>query len=231
MKKIIVILFSITLLFFSISYTSAHVKHYNNLKSLEYELFLNDKLIGSHIFFFNLKGDSLEVKSEGNFKVNKMGIQLMNYHTKSSAVYINGKLNSFESETLQNDKKKYVKLKLNESNFFEINGSSFKGEINIRNSIIGSWWNHEIVNKKKQISIISGSIIDQNVKFLGKEKILIKNKEFNALHFHFLSNDDKPLNKKKINMHVWYDSDTLLWIKSSYDKLGKWEYRLKKAKF
>ena len=59
-----------------------------------------------------------------------------------------------------------------------------------------------------------------------KKKIFINNKEYNALHFHFISDDDKPLNKKKLNMHVWYDSETLLWIKTSYDKFGEWEYRL-----
>jgi len=41
-----------------------------------------------------------------------------------------------------------------------------------------------------------------------------------------LSDDEKPLNKKKLNMHVWYDTKTLLWLKASYNKFGNWEYRL-----
>jgi hypothetical protein len=69
------------------------------------------------------------------------------------------------------------------------------------------------------------------VKFLGKQEIQIDKKDYKALHFHFLSDDSKPLKEKKLNIHVWYDADTLLWIKSSYAKLGQWEYRLKEVSF
>jgi len=97
--------------------------------------------------------------------------------------------------------------------------------------MVGTWWNHQIVKERKQISAISGRIISQKVKFLGKQDIQIDKKNYKALHFHFLSDDNKPLKEKKLNIHVWYDVDTLLWIKSSYDKFGKWEYRLKDISF
>ena len=35
--------------------------------------------------------------------------------------------------------------------------------------IIGTWWNHEIVSKKAQISKVSGRIIEQKVEFKGKK--------------------------------------------------------------
>ena len=218
-------------LVFVIGKSSAHVKHYENIKSLEYELFLNNEPIGFHNFKFKKNGDLLHVNSLGAFKVTKLGFDLMNYHTKTEEVYRKDKLIKFNSKTKQNDKEKYVILKANSDNsYFEINGSSFKGKTSV-SSIIGSWWNHEIVTKSKQISAVSGRVIDQKVKFIGKKKIKIYNKEYDALHFLFLSDDNKPENKKKLNINVWYDSKTLLWIKSSYDKIGEWEYRLKRAIF
>ena len=36
---------------------------------------------------------------------------------------------------------------------------------------VGTWWNHEIIQSKAQISAISGRIIEQRVTFLGKEKL------------------------------------------------------------
>ena len=37
----------------------------------------------------------------------------------------------------------------------------------------------------------------------------------------------KKLNKnKKLNTDVWYDEKTLNWVKASFNKKGKWEYRL-----
>ena len=229
MKKFII--FTLVALLFIIGKSVAHVNHYKKIKSLEYELFLNDKLIGLHKFNFNKKGDLLVVNSVGNFKVTKLGIDLMNYKTKTEEIYKENQLIKFKSKTNQNDKIKFVNLEYNAKNsHFYIDGSSYKGKTQI-SSIIGSWWNHEIVTKSKQISAVSGRVLDQKVEFLGKNKIKISDKEYNALHFLILSDDNKPLNKKKLNINVWYDSKTLLWIKSSYEKLGKWEYRLKTVVF
>ena len=215
----------ITLFILNISFVSAHVSHYKKINYLKYGLYLNNKLIGNHVYNFKTNGDLFYVESKGSFKVDKLGVVLMNYETESQEIYKQDELINFSSKTIQNDKKKYAKVILNKENKLYVEGSSFKGEIN-RNSLIGAWWNHEIVKSSKQISPISGRIINQKVNFLGKKKVSINNKEYTALHFHFISDDDKPLNKKKLNMHVWYDSETLLWIKTSYDKFGDWEYRL-----
>ena len=118
----------------------------------------------------------------------------------------------------------------NNEKMFDIDGSSFKGQTD-SNNIIGSWWNHEIINKNVQISAVSGRILPQKVKFLGKKRIILFDRKYNALKFHFLSNDNEPLKKKKINFNLWYDEESLLWLKMSYEKLGKWEYRLKNHAF
>ena len=213
------------ILLFSFNYASSHVDHYKKVKFLKYGLFFNDKLIGNHFFSFKKDGNLFYVSSNGNFKIDKLGVVLMNYKTESEEVYKNSQLIKYSSKTTQNDKKRFANIILNKKNKLYIDGSSFKGETDNK-SIVGSWWNHEIVKNSKQISPISGRVIKQKVKFLGKENILINGKKYNALHFHFFSDDDKPPKKKKLNMHVWYDSKTLLWVKASYDKIGKWEYRL-----
>ena len=229
MRKIIIFLTIFTIIFFP-NFLSSHVSHYGNLKYLEYEIYLNNELIGSHIFNFEAEKDKLSVTSKGYFKVKKLGIDLMNYSTTTKETYLNGELNNFISETFQNDKRKYVNLKLNKNERFDIDGSSFKGETD-SNNIIGSWWNHEIINKNVQISAVSGRILPQKVKFLGKKKIILFDRNYNALKFHFLSNDNETLKKKKINFNLWYDVESLLWLKMSYEKLGKWEYRLKNHAF
>ena len=61
---------------------------------------------------------------------------------------------------------------------------------------MGTWWNHEIVKTKAQISAISGRVIDQTVTFMGKDKIKIGEKTFNALHFNFKSSDETLPDKK-----------------------------------
>ena len=230
MKKIILFLSIITTIFLP-SFLSGHVNHYSNLKYLEYEIYLNNEPIGIHIFNFENDKNILSVTTDGKFKVKKLGIELMNYSTKTTETYVNGKLNNYISETFQNDKRKYVNLSYNKTKkLFEIDGSSFKGSTD-NSSIIGSWWNHEIINKETQISAVSGRILPQKVKFLGKKELILFDKKYKALKFYFLNNNNKPTNKKKINFNVWYDEKTLLWLKMSYEKMGKWEYRLKKHTF
>ena len=207
----------------------SHINHYNKIKVLKYDLFLNNELIGYHNFEFNRINGKLHVVGSGYFKVNKLGIDLMKYRTKSNGIYKDNMLLEFNSETLQNDKKKYVRIKSDKKKLL-IDGSSFNGKTTY-DSIISDLWNHEIVLKQHQISSISGRVINQEVKYLGKDKVSIKNKEFNTINFHLFSKNEKPMNEKKINLKIWYDEASLIWIKASYEKFGTWEYRLNEVKY
>ena len=115
---------------------------------------------------------------------------------------------------------------ISEENKLYIDGSSFKGDAD-KNYMVGTWWNHEIVKAKAQISAISGRVIEQNVKFLGKENIELNGKTYKALHFKFLSSDETLPDNKKLNTDIWYDEESLIWLKAQFVKQGNWEYRLK----
>ena len=206
------------------SLTYAHVQHYDNLNSIEFDIYRNNKLIGQHVFSFKKKDDQISVESEINFEIKKLGVVLYKYHVKGVEVYKAGNLVQFNSKTNQNGKTKYVNINL-ENNDLVIDGSSFKGKVTT-DFLIGTWWNHSIVKAPAQISAVSGRIIKQNVTFLGKKSIKIGNKKFETLHFNF-SSLDKSLDKdKKLNTDIWYEEKTLNWVKASFKKKGDWEYRL-----
>jgi len=203
---------------------NAHVQHYENLKLIEFDIYRNNKNIGKHIFSFTKSGNQLTVSSEINFEIKKLGVTLYKYHVKGTEVYENGNLIKFNSKTKQNKKSKYVNLDLKD-NDFEIDGSSFKGIVP-NDYILGTWWNHSIVKAKAQISAVSGRIIKQNVTFLGKETLNINGKNYKSLHFNFSSTDKSLKKNKKLNTDVWYEEDSLNWIKASFNKKGEWEYKL-----
>ena len=205
----------------------AHVQHYKDLKYLKYGLYFNDKLIGNHTFKFEQKGEFLHVYGSGNFNINKLGVTLFSFKTVSEEVFNKGRLVKYTSNTTQNEKKKFSNIKI-QNNKFLINGSSFKGETE-GDLPVGTWWNHEIIKFSKQISPISGRLLPQKVTFLGKKDIKINNKSYKTLHFYFLSDNELPIDKKKLNINIFYDEKSLLWVKSSYKKFGKWEYRLIEA--
>ena len=204
---------------------NAHVQHYDNLNRIEFDIYRNNKQIGKHIFSFIRDENRLKVESKINFEIKKLGVVLYKYSAEGTEVFEDGILVKFNSKTNQNKKIKFVNMELDKNDEYTIEGSSYKGKAP-SDYVLGTWWNHSIVQAKAQISAVSGRIIIQNVKFLGKEKITINEKTYDTLHFQFTSSDKKLSKDKKLNTHVWYDEKTLNWVKASFDKKGKWEYRL-----
>ena len=227
MKKI---LLSITIYLIFFTNLQAHTDHYSSVTELKYELFRNNKLIGYHNYNFERNSELLKVKSDVKFKITKMGVDLYKYEAISEEIYNKNQLIKFESKTNQNKKQKYVNIDFNRSeDKLLIDGSSFKGD-GSKDFVVGTWWNHEMVKAKAQISAISGRIIEQTVTFIGKEQITIGDKTFDTLHFNFKSSDKTLPDNKKLNTDIWYDEKTKLWIKAAFDKTGYWEYRIKTYK-
>ena len=112
-----------------------------------------------------------------------------------------------------------------ENDEYIIDGSSYKGKAPI-DYLLGTWWNHSLIEARAQISAVSGRIIEQKVTFIGKEKLTINNTTYNTLHFNFSSSDKKLAKNKRLNTDVWYDEKSLNWVKASFNKKGKWLYKL-----
>jgi hypothetical protein len=224
MKKIIL---SIVLFIISTSQALSHTGHSETFKSLEYELFRNNKSIGYHNYKFERKNSNLIVKSIIEFNIIKLGINLYSYEAVSLEEYKKDQLINFSSKTYQNKKIKNTEITYDEKKKVLIVSGSENQLISPKEYNVGTWWNHEIVQAKAQISAISGRIIEQKVTFLGKEKLTLYGKTFNALRFNFTSSDETLNDNKKLNTDVWYDEKTNLWLKASFDKTGYWEYRLK----
>ena len=226
MRTYISLVIFFILLLFSKAYS--HVQHYKDLNFLKYGLYFNDKLIGNHTFKFEQKGEFLHVYGSGNFNVKKLGVTLFDFKTVSEEVFKKGRLVKYTSKTFQNEKEKFSNVQI-KNNKLLIDGSSFKGEAE-GDLLVGTWWNHEIIKFSKQISPISGRLLPQKVTFLGKKNIKISDKFYKTIHFYFSSDDELPVDKKKLNINIFYDEKSLLWVKSSYKKFGDWEYRLLEAK-
>jgi len=219
-------IYSIIILLFA-SKAFPHASHYKGLKKIEMDVIRNGEFIGYSNYFFESSEKKMTVKNYTKFKVELLGITVFSISSESIEKYENDKLIYFKSNTFQNEKEKYVNLKYNEtSKKFIIDGSSYKGEASL-DCIIGNWWNHKIFKARKQISPLSGSIKEQVVTFVGKEKIKINNKEYLTEHFKLKSKDENLPDDKKLNFDIWYNPKNNLIIKVSYSKMGNWEYRLK----
>lgn len=228
MNKIILIFFIALGILFKIN-VYAHTDHYKNIKSIEMEIFKDNKYIGFSKFFFNKTQKKFEVTNTTNFEVKLMGITVFSVISEGLEIYENDQLIYFKSDTVQNDKKKFVEVFLDEENRnFKINGSSYKGTGNLEN-IIGNWWNHRLLQSDTQISPLSGSIKKQSVEFLKKEKIRLYENEIDVEKFRLKSTDESLPKDKRLDFEIWYDKKRAMIVKIRYKRLGTWEYRLKKV--
>ena len=224
MKKIFILIFFLT---YSLG-SNAHMAHYNKFNKIEMEILRDGEVIGYNYYFFKRNGDKTVVTNQIKFTVKLFGATIFEIEGYGEEKYIKDKLISFNSKTLQNDKKKYVSLEFNkETNKFDIQGSSYIG-VASTNNIIGNWWNHKILQTGSQISPVSGSIKEQVVTFIAKEKIELYGKAYEVDHFKLTSKDMSLPKDKRLNFDVWLDKENSLILKVAYSRLGNWEYKVKK---
>ena len=225
MKKFLLILF---LLINPIN-SMAHIGHYIKYNKIEMEIYRNGELIGYNYYFFKKNDEETVITNQIKFSVKILGATIFKVEGYSEEKYFKDQLISFNSKTLQNDKKKFVNLTFNENTQkFDIKGSSYNGEAS-KNNVVGNWWNHKILQTDSQISPISGSIKEQIVTFVGKEKIRINEKIYNTDHFTLKSKDMSLPKDKRLDFNIWYEKENSRIIKVSYSRMGNWEYILKKS--
>ena len=207
--------------------SNAHIAHYSNYNKIEMEILREGEVIGYNYYFFKKNGNETLVTNQIKFTVKLFGATIFEIEGYGEEKYIDSKLISFNSKTLQNDKEKFVKLELNQkTNKFDILGSSYNGEASSDN-VVGNWWSHNILTTNSQISPISGSVKEQVVTFIGKEKINLYGKTYDTEHFKLNSKDLSLPKDKRLDFQIWYDKKNNIIRKVTYSRMGNWEYRVK----
>tara|TARA_B100000945_G_scaffold315802_1_gene315599 strand:+ start:2770 stop:3450 length:681 start_codon:yes stop_codon:yes gene_type:complete len=206
----------------------ANFDSFKKISKIEMDVVRNGKIIGHSNYFFEHEKEMMTVRNHTNFNVDLLGVKIFSVTSEAIEKYKSGNLIFFESNTLQNEKKKFVNLFLeNKTNKFQIKGSSYSGEAD-SDCIIGNWWNWKILESDKQISPLSGSIKEQVVTFLGTENLIINDTTYTTDHFTLVSKNKNLSEDKKLNFDIWYNKKNNLIMKVSYSRMGNWEYVLKK---
>ena len=223
--------FFLLIIFLTYSLDSyAHMAHYSKFDKIEMEILRDGKVIGYNYYFFKKNQNTITVTNKIKFTVKLFGATVFEIEGYGEEKYIKDKLISFNSKTQQNKKDKFVNLILDEKkNEFIIKGSSYSGKAST-NNVIGNWWSHKILQADSQISPISGSIKEQLVTFIAKEKLELYEKTYDVEHFKLTSKDMSIPKEKRLNFDIWFDKKNALILKVTYSRLGDWEYRVKNYK-
>ena len=229
MKSIITPIFVIIITFFFPLKSFSHVEHYKNVEKFIMEIFKDGKRIGFNNYTFSRNGKNLIIENKTAFTVSILGVNAFSIKGSSKETYKNNKLISFKSDSIQNKKVKFVNLYLDKAKeHYFIKGSSYTGKADL-GIVIGSWWNHRVIQSEKNISPISGSINKQTINFIKREKINLYGKDYDTKHFVIILNRLNKDDVKERRYDVWLDTTTNHILKVNYSKYGLWEYKLKQV--
>ena len=207
----------------------ADINNYKNLNFIEMDVVHNDKIVGFNNFYFQNQGETFIVKNEVYFSISVLGVEVFKVKSNTEEEYRNNQLINFKSKTFQNKKEKYVRINYKEgAGNFIIEGSSYKGEVSA-DTPLGNWWNADILKADKQISPLSGSIKKQVVSLIGDEQILLNGNLFSTSKYTIKSKNKNLSDDKKLNFEIWIDKTSKIIVKVAYNRLGNWEYRIKKT--
>ena len=222
------LLLIIILIFFPLK-SFAHVEHYEKVEKFLMEIFKDGKKIGFNNYTFNKNKENLVIDNQTEFNVSILGLNAFQLKELVKKFIKTTNLLVLNQILYKIKKKKFVDLYLDESKeSYFIKGSSYSGKVDL-DIVIGSWWNHKIIQTEKNISPISGSINKQTINFIKNEKINLYGKVYDSRHFVILS---KRLNKEdseERRYDVWLDINTNHILKMTYSKYGLWEYKLKQV--
>ena len=204
--------------------------HYKKFNKIEMDILRNGELIGYNYYFFKKKNDETTVTNQIKFSVKLLGATIFQVEGYGEEKYLKDQLISYDSKTLQNNKEKFVNLVFDkDKNKFYIKGSSYSGEASSDN-IVGNWWSHKILQANSQVSPVSGSIKEQVVTFVGREKIEQYGKSYDVEHFKLNSKNISLPKDKRLDFDIWFDEKSSMIVRVSYSRMGNWEYRLKNFK-
>jgi hypothetical protein len=167
----------------------------------DFDVYLNDKKLGKHLFEVTEVGDMRRVRSEANFKYKFLFIPAYRYEHKNSEYWAENCLTRFEAQTKVNGK--HINAR------GEMNGAEFRvagedGMVELPECVMSfAYWNPKFLEQKKLLNPQSGEYLDVKVEPLEPTILEVRGEAISANPYRVTAD--------KINLVVWY-SDENEWL-------------------
>lgn len=167
-----------------------------------FDVLMDDKLIGEHVFQLKEDGKFQQLISNANFKVTLLSIPVYKYKHISQESWSKDCLRAVEAST-QDGGDQYKVLGKSETDIFKLVEPS-KEAFSADCPMTFSYWNPSMLKQNKLLNVQTGEYMEVQIKSLGKKTIKVKNENIEA--------DSYQLTAPKINIQLWY-KDNKEWVK------------------
>ncbi len=169
-----------------------------------FEVLLDGKPIGEHRFALSESKDGdLLVRSEAEFDVKFLFVNVLRYRHQSIELWRDGCLQEIDSTTKANDRQ------------FLVQGDSGEGSFKLREPVIGvsqdtkclqtfAYWNPKILDATALLNNQTGALEPVVIRALGAEELDVEGQVFTASQY--------AIETGKGEILVWYASDSGQWL-------------------
>ena len=163
----------------------------------DFNVYLNDKKVGKHLFEVTEVDGMKRVESEANFKYKILFIPAYRYEHTNSERWADNCLVRFEARTNANGKRMQARGQKNDAGF-KVAGKD--GLVDLPECIMTfAYWNPKFLEQQKLLNPQSGEYLDVEIEQLEAAALTVRGKTVTANRYRVIAD--------KMNLTVWYSDD------------------------
>jgi hypothetical protein len=169
----------------------------DGVASWDFDVYLNDKKVGKHLFTVSEADGMKHVQSEANFKVKILFISAYRYAHSAAERWADNCLVEFDASTNANGKRIQVSGEQTGAGFLVERGDN---PIELPGCVMTfAYWNPEFLDQPRLLNPQTGEYVDVDVEQAGNEMLEVRGQLVIARRFRLTAND--------VDLTLWYSPD------------------------
>ncbi len=165
--------------------------------SWDFDVYLNEKIVGKHLFTVSETDGLKQVQSEASFKVKIFFIPAYRYEHSAAERWADNCLVEFDASTNANGKRNQVSGKQTSAGFVVESGDS---PIELPACVMTfAYWNPEFLDQPRLLDPQTGEYVDVLVEKVGDEMLEVRGQKVAAIRF--------KLTAREVDLTLWYSPD------------------------
>ncbi len=170
----------------------------NELTNYDFDVYLNDKRIGNHIFKIAENDGVRQVLSEARFRYNIFFIPAYRYEHRNSERWSGNCLVEFDAKTNANGDRIEVSGERTGSGF---RVASQEGPVDLPGCVMTfAYWNQDFLEQPRLLNPQTGEYVDVNVEEIGDEILEVQGRSVSATRYR--------LTAQNVDLKLWYSPDS-----------------------
>ena len=197
MKRKLLLFIMIGMFSLAVASPALALESTDSVANWDFDVYLNEKKVGTHRFSVSKTGSMKQVQSEASFDYKVLFFSAYRYEHSAAERWSNNCLVEFDAKTNANGKRVQVSGEQSGAGFYiESGDSSFELPKCV---MTFAYWNREFLDQSRLLNSQTGEYVDVRVEEIGDETLSVRGQPVTATRF--------KLTADKVDMTLWYSAD------------------------